>query len=103
MDGIYVIFILMVHLLSFFLYFYTLVEVYLMLHIFIIQILGFLGLYDLFHPDNALEACGLLTPLHIVPEWYFLCQYAMLKLVQKEVDNGGYNVHLLPQLLEPQL
>jgi quinol-cytochrome oxidoreductase complex cytochrome b subunit len=33
------------------------------------------------HPDNALEVCGLLTPLHIVPEWYFLCQYAMLKAV----------------------
>merc|ERR1712032_617552 len=26
------------------------------------------------HPDNALEVCGLLTPLHIVPEWYFLCK-----------------------------
>merc|ERR1712072_938404 len=34
---------------------------------------------SLSHPDNALEACALLTPLHIVPEWYFLCQYAMLK------------------------
>ena len=33
------------------------------------------------HTDNALELCGLLTPLHIVPEWYFLCQYAMLKAV----------------------
>merc|ERR1711981_1401215 len=31
--------------------------------------------------NNALEACALLTPLHIVPEWYFLCQYAMLKAV----------------------
>merc|ERR1712060_564456 len=31
---------------------------------------------SLSHPDNALEACALLTPLHIVPEWYFLCQYA---------------------------
>ncbi len=38
MDGIYVIFILMVHLLSFFLYFYTLVEVYLMLHGILLQI-----------------------------------------------------------------
>ena len=44
MDGIYVIFILMVHHLSFFLYFYILEELYLMLHIFIIQILGFLEL-----------------------------------------------------------
>merc|ERR1712141_254379 len=34
------------------------------------------GVSSLSHPDNALEACALLTPLHIVPEWYFLCQYA---------------------------
>merc|ERR1712157_275250 len=32
------------------------------------------GISSLSHPDNALEACPLLTPLHIVPEWYFLCQ-----------------------------
>merc|ERR1712217_713998 len=32
-----------------------------------------LGIFSLSHPDNALEACPLLTPLHIVPEWYFLC------------------------------
>merc|ERR1712134_114557 len=30
------------------------------------------GVSSLSHPDNALEACALLTPLHIVPEWYFL-------------------------------
>merc|ERR1712187_736446 len=29
------------------------------------------GISSLSHPDNALEACALLTPLHIVPEWYF--------------------------------
>merc|ERR1711930_46200 len=39
------------------------------------------GISSLSHPDNALEACALLTPLHIVPEWYFLCQYAILKAV----------------------
>ena len=39
------------------------------------------GISSFSHPDNALEVCGLLTPLHIVPEWYFLCQYAMLKAV----------------------
>merc|ERR1712127_264781 len=30
------------------------------------------GISSFSHPDNALEVCGLLTPLHIVPEWYFL-------------------------------
>jgi len=39
------------------------------------------GISSFSHTDNALELCGLLTPLHIVPEWYFLCQYAMLKAV----------------------
>ena len=33
----------------------------------------------------SLEVCGLLTPLHIVPEWYFLCQYAMLKAISKRL------------------
>merc|ERR1712073_235047 len=46
------------------------------------------GVSSLPHPDNALEACALLTPLHIVPEWYFLCQYAMLKAVPNK--NAGF-------------
>merc|ERR1712064_93074 len=46
-----------------------------------------LGISSLSHPDNALEARSLLTPLHIVPEWYFLCQYAMLKAVPNK--NAG--------------
>merc|ERR1712045_474579 len=28
------------------------------------------------------------TPLHIVPEWYFLCQYAILKAVPNK--NAGF-------------
>merc|ERR1712224_1102015 len=47
-----------------------------------------LGISSLSHPDNALEACSLLTPLHIVPEWYFLCQYATLKAVPNK--NSGF-------------
>jgi quinol-cytochrome oxidoreductase complex cytochrome b subunit len=46
------------------------------------------GISSLSHPDNALEACALLTPLHIVPEWYFLCQYAMLKAIPNK--NAGF-------------
>merc|ERR1711862_592731 len=46
------------------------------------------GLGALSHPDNALEACPLLTPLHIVPEWYFLCQYAFLKAIPNK--NAGF-------------
>lgn len=31
------------------------------------------------HPDNYIRASALVTPAHIVPEWYFLPFYAMLK------------------------
>merc|ERR1712050_625455 len=51
-----------------------------------------LGVSSLSHSDNALEACALLTPLHIVPEWYFLCQYAMLKAVPNK--NSGFIILL---------
>merc|ERR1712147_46962 len=50
------------------------------------------GVSSLSHPDNALEACASLTPLHIVPEWYFLCQYAMLKAVPNK--NAGFIILL---------
>merc|ERR1712211_229712 len=50
------------------------------------------GVSSLSHPDNALEACALLTPLHIVPEWYFLCQYAILKAMPNK--NAGFIVLL---------
>merc|ERR1711956_152072 len=50
------------------------------------------GVSSLSHTDNALEPCALLTPLHIVPEWYFLCQYAMLKAVPNK--NVGFIVLL---------
>merc|ERR1711874_707482 len=49
------------------------------------------------HPDNALEVNALLTPLHIVPEWYFLCQYAMLKAVPNK--NAGFIILLTSILI----
>merc|ERR1711953_668443 len=55
------------------------------------------GIATLSHPDNALEACPLLTPLHIVPEWYFLCQYAMLKAIPNK--NAGFIVLLTSVLI----
>ncbi len=33
------------------------------------------------HPDNFIEANPLVTPAHIVPEWYFLPFYAILRAV----------------------
>merc|ERR1712109_107824 len=55
------------------------------------------GVSSLSHTDNALEPCALLTPLHIVPEWYFLCQYAMLKAVPNK--NAGFIILLTSILI----
>merc|ERR1712115_661249 len=62
------------------------------LHLFYLHFLFHFGISSFSHPDNALEVCGLLTPLHIVPEWYFLCQYAMLKAVPNK--NAGFIILL---------
>merc|ERR1712086_1172353 len=55
------------------------------------------GVSSLSHTDNALEPCALLTPLRIVPEWYFLCQYAMLKAVPNK--NAGFIILLTSILI----
>lgn len=39
------------------------------------------------HPDNYIEANSLVTPLHIVPEWYFLPFYAILRSIPNKL--GG--------------
>lgn len=39
------------------------------------------------HPDNYLEANPLVTPSHIVPEWYFLPFYAILRSIPNKL--GG--------------
>lgn len=33
------------------------------------------------HSDNYIEAMPLKTPLHIVPEWYFLVYYGILRCI----------------------
>ncbi len=47
-------------------------------------IVGFMPNY-LGHPDNYLEANPLSTPTHIVPEWYFLPFYAILRAFTADV------------------
>lgn len=51
-------------------------------------LVGFLVVFAMFwfpnvlgHPDNYLKADPLVTPKHIVPEWYFLPFYAILRAV----------------------
>jgi len=60
-------------------------------------LLGFLGFLEIFfgfislsHPDNAFEVSVLVTPLHIVPEWYFLEFYAILKAIPNK--NAGFMI-----------
>jgi ubiquinol-cytochrome c reductase cytochrome b subunit len=37
------------------------------------------------HPDNYIEANPLVTPPHIVPEWYFLPFYAILRAIPNKL------------------
>ncbi|MFV0513517.1 MAG: cytochrome b [Jhaorihella sp.] len=47
-------------------------------------IVGFMPNF-LGHPDNYMEANPLVTPAHIVPEWYFLPFYAILRAFTSDV------------------
>lgn len=56
--------------------------------------LVFLAIYALFvfflpnalgHPDNYIPANALVTPAHIVPEWYFLPFYAILRAITFDI------------------
>jgi ubiquinol-cytochrome c reductase cytochrome b subunit len=47
-------------------------------------LVGFMPNY-LGHPDNYMEANALATPAHIVPEWYFLPFYAILRAITFDI------------------
>ena len=47
---------------------------------FVFYIPDFLG-----HPDNYVKANPLVTPAHIVPEWYYLPFYAILRAIPNEL------------------
>jgi len=57
--------------------------------VFLILFFGFLFYVPnyLGHPDNYIEANPLVTPAHIVPEWYFLPWYAILRAIPDKL--GG--------------
>jgi ubiquinol-cytochrome c reductase cytochrome b subunit len=55
---------------------------------FVINIPNYLG-----HSDNYIEAQPLVTPTHIVPEWYFLIYYAVLRTIPDKL--GGVIAMLL--------
>ena len=49
-----------------------------------VAVVGFMPNY-LGHPDNYIPANPLATPSHIVPEWYFLPFYAILRAFDQDV------------------
>jgi quinol-cytochrome oxidoreductase complex cytochrome b subunit len=66
----------------------------------------FLALFSLFlyffpnilgHSDNYIEANPMVTPTHIVPEWYFLPFYAILRSIPHKL--GGVIAMLLSILI----
>jgi len=57
----------------------------------------FLTLHYNSHPDNSLEVKELSTPLHIVPEWYFLHLYMVLKAIPNKTS--GLMLFILSNLV----
>ena len=54
----------------------------------LILALGYFVFYDpnyLGHPDNSIPANPLVTPPHIVPEWYFLPYYCILRSIPNKL------------------
>lgn len=46
----------------------------------------FWSIFIVSHPDNSLEVNDLFTPIHIVPEWYFLYYYMVLKAIPNKTS-----------------
>jgi ubiquinol-cytochrome c reductase cytochrome b/c1 subunit len=67
--------------------------------VFLIVFLGFVFFAPNFfgEPDNYIEANPLVTPPHIVPEWYFLPYYAILRAVPDNfIDIWGILPVIIP-------
>jgi len=43
--------------------------------------------YNLGDPENFVKANAIVTPVHIMPEWYFLFAYAILRAIPRKL--GG--------------
>ena len=51
------------------------------------------------HPDNYIEANPMVTPPHIVPEWYFLPFYAMLRAITFDIGIPFTDIIIIPAKL----
>jgi len=72
---------------KYFLSYYAIKDLLGVLYLF--MTLGLIVIYApnlLGHPDNYIEANHMVTPLHIVPEWYFLPFYAILRSVPNKLN-----------------
>lgn len=78
--------------------FYLVKDFYYMNYILLIYfiVVGFFP-NALLHVDNYVQADPLVTPPHIVPEWYFLIFYAMLRSIPSKV--GGILILLCSILI----
>ena len=54
---------------------------------------------ELGHPDNYIPADPLVTPAHIVPEWYFLPFYAILRAVTFDIGIPFTSIVFIPAKL----
>ena len=72
---------------KFYPYFYVKDLFSLFVSIFFLFIILFFFPNNLGHPDNYIPANPLITPFHIVPEWYFLPFYAILRSIPNKL--GG--------------
>ncbi|MGZ7117093.1 MAG: cytochrome b/b6 [Methanobacterium sp.] len=75
-------------LVSFYPYFYVKDLLGFLILCFIFSVLIFFYPNILGHPDNYIPANPLVTPAHLVPEWYFLPFYAILRSVPNKL--GGF-------------
>ena len=66
--------------------YYTIKDTFgLLVYLMIFSVFVFFAPDYLGHPDNYTEANALVTPPHIVPEWYFLPFYAMLRAITFDI------------------
>jgi len=89
---------------TFYPYYYVKDFYFFWVFIFIFSYFVFLAPNALGHPDNYIEANPMVTPAHIVPEWYFLPFYAILRSIPDKLGGviamvGGILINLLLPIL----
>jgi len=89
---------------TFYLYYYVKDFYFFWVFLFVFSYFVFLNPNVLGHPDNYIEANPMVTPAHIVPEWYFLPFYAILRSIPDKLGGviamvGGILINLLLPIL----